>query len=108
MLSALLDFHRATPLWKIEGLIDEEIRRPLVPLGNPHERDDGQLTEHSPHRRATDAEASPEFHLGRQKLAKFQFTERGLSANLYLNLGRNRRRIPTTFLHAKLPRRVAR
>jgi hypothetical protein len=33
MLSAFLDFHRATLLWKIEGLTDEELRRPMVPSG---------------------------------------------------------------------------
>ena len=33
MLSAFLDFHRATLLWKVEGLSDEELRRPLTPSG---------------------------------------------------------------------------
>ena len=33
MLSAFLDFHRATLLWKIEGLTDEQLRRPMVPSG---------------------------------------------------------------------------
>lgn len=34
MLSAFLDFHRATLLWKLQGLSDEELRRPMVPSGN--------------------------------------------------------------------------
>jgi hypothetical protein len=34
MTSAFLDFHRATLLWKIDGLTDEELRRPMVPSGN--------------------------------------------------------------------------
>ena len=34
MTSAFLDFQRATLLWKISGLTDEEVRRPMVPSGN--------------------------------------------------------------------------
>ena len=33
MLSAFLDFQRATLLWKVSGLTDEELRRPMVPSG---------------------------------------------------------------------------
>lgn len=33
MLSAFLDFHRATLLWKIEGLTDEQLRRSMVASG---------------------------------------------------------------------------
>ena len=33
MVSAFLDFLRATLLWKIEGLSDEELRRPMTPSG---------------------------------------------------------------------------
>ena len=33
MVSAFLDFHRATLLWKTEGLSDEQLRRPMVPSG---------------------------------------------------------------------------
>lgn len=33
MLEAFLDFHRATLLWKLEGLSDEEVRRPLTASG---------------------------------------------------------------------------
>ncbi len=33
MLSAFLDFNRATLLWKVSGLTDEELRRPMVPSG---------------------------------------------------------------------------
>ena len=33
MLEAFLDFHRETLLWKIAGLSDEELRRPMVPSG---------------------------------------------------------------------------
>ncbi len=32
-LSAQLDFQRATLLWKLEGLDDEQLRRPMVPSG---------------------------------------------------------------------------
>jgi uncharacterized damage-inducible protein DinB len=32
-LNAYLDFHRATLLWKVDGLSDEELRRPMVPSG---------------------------------------------------------------------------
>ena len=32
-LAGFLDFHRATLLWKIEGLDDEQLRRPMVPSG---------------------------------------------------------------------------
>jgi uncharacterized damage-inducible protein DinB len=32
-LVGFLDFHRATLLWKIEGLDDEQLRRPMVPSG---------------------------------------------------------------------------
>ena len=33
MLAAFLDFHRATLLWKIAGVSDEDLRRPMVPSG---------------------------------------------------------------------------
>jgi len=33
MLEAFLDFHRATLLWKLSGLSDEELRRPGTPSG---------------------------------------------------------------------------
>ena len=33
MLSAFLDFQRATLLWKVSGLTDEQLRRPMVPSG---------------------------------------------------------------------------
>jgi uncharacterized damage-inducible protein DinB len=33
MLEAFLDFHRATLLWKVSGLTDEELRRPGTPSG---------------------------------------------------------------------------
>ena len=33
MLAAFLDFHRATLLWKLEGLTDEQVRRPMTPSG---------------------------------------------------------------------------
>jgi uncharacterized damage-inducible protein DinB len=32
-LNAFLDFHRATLLWKVDGLSDEDLRRPMVPSG---------------------------------------------------------------------------
>jgi Protein of unknown function (DUF664) len=32
-LDAWLDYHRATLLWKLEGLDDEQLRRPMVPSG---------------------------------------------------------------------------
>ena len=32
-LAGFLDFHRATLLWKLEGLDDERLRRPMVPSG---------------------------------------------------------------------------
>jgi uncharacterized damage-inducible protein DinB len=32
-LAGFLDFHRATLLWKLEGLDDEPLRRPMVPSG---------------------------------------------------------------------------
>jgi uncharacterized damage-inducible protein DinB len=32
-LSGFLDFLRATVLWKLEGLDDEQLRRPMVPSG---------------------------------------------------------------------------
>jgi uncharacterized damage-inducible protein DinB len=32
-LVGFLDFHRATLLWKLEGLDDEQLRRPMVPSG---------------------------------------------------------------------------
>ena len=32
-LAGFLDFHRATLLWKLEGLDDEQLRRPMVPSG---------------------------------------------------------------------------
>jgi uncharacterized damage-inducible protein DinB len=32
-LSGFLDFHRATLLWKLEGLDDEQLRRAMVPSG---------------------------------------------------------------------------
>jgi hypothetical protein len=34
MTAAFLDFLRATLLWKIDGLTDEEVRRPMVPSGS--------------------------------------------------------------------------
>lgn len=34
MLNAYLDFHRATLLWKVDGLSDQDLRRPMVPSGN--------------------------------------------------------------------------
>lgn len=33
MLSAFLDFHRATLLWKLAGLSEEQLGRPMVPSG---------------------------------------------------------------------------
>lgn len=33
MTGAFLDFLRATLLWKIDGLSDDEVRRPMVPSG---------------------------------------------------------------------------
>lgn len=33
MLEAFLDFHRATLLWKIDGLTEEQIRRPMTASG---------------------------------------------------------------------------
>jgi hypothetical protein len=33
MLSAFLDFQRATLLWKVSGLTDEQLRRRMVPSG---------------------------------------------------------------------------
>jgi uncharacterized damage-inducible protein DinB len=33
MLAGFLDFHRATLLWKLDGLDDQQLRRPLVPSG---------------------------------------------------------------------------
>jgi uncharacterized damage-inducible protein DinB len=33
MVSAFLDFLRATLLWKIDGLSDEDLRRPMTPSG---------------------------------------------------------------------------
>jgi len=33
MLGAFLDLNRATLLWKVSGLTDEELRRPMVPSG---------------------------------------------------------------------------
>jgi uncharacterized damage-inducible protein DinB len=33
MLAGFLDFHRATLLWKLEGLDDEQVRRAMVPSG---------------------------------------------------------------------------
>ncbi len=33
MLNAFLDFHRATLLWKLEGLSDEQLLRPVAPSG---------------------------------------------------------------------------
>jgi uncharacterized damage-inducible protein DinB len=33
MLNAFLDYHRATLLWKVSGLSDEQLRRPMVPSG---------------------------------------------------------------------------
>jgi uncharacterized damage-inducible protein DinB len=33
MISAFLDFQRATLLWKVSGLTDEQLRRPMVPSG---------------------------------------------------------------------------
>jgi len=32
-LAAFLDYHRATLLWKVEGLSDGDLRRPLTPSG---------------------------------------------------------------------------
>lgn len=32
-LDSWLDYHRATLLWKLEGLDDEQLRRPMVPSG---------------------------------------------------------------------------
>jgi len=32
-LTSWLDYHRATLLWKLEGLDDEQLRRPMVPSG---------------------------------------------------------------------------
>ena len=32
-LAGFLDYHRATLLWKLEGLDDEQLRRPMVPSG---------------------------------------------------------------------------
>ena len=32
-LTAWLDYHRATLLWKLEGLDDEQLRRPMTPSG---------------------------------------------------------------------------
>ena len=32
-LAGFLDFHRATLLWKVDGLDDEQLRRPMVPSG---------------------------------------------------------------------------
>jgi uncharacterized damage-inducible protein DinB len=32
-LQAWLDYHRATLPWKLEGLTDEQVRRPMVPSG---------------------------------------------------------------------------
>ena len=32
-LAGFLDLHRATLLWKLEGLDDEQLRRPMVPSG---------------------------------------------------------------------------
>jgi uncharacterized damage-inducible protein DinB len=32
-LAGFLDFHRATLLWKLEGLDDEQVRRAMVPSG---------------------------------------------------------------------------
>jgi uncharacterized damage-inducible protein DinB len=32
-LTGFLDFHRATLLWKLDGLDDEQLRRPMVPSG---------------------------------------------------------------------------
>ena len=34
MTSAFLDFQRATLLWKIGGLTDDELRRPMTPSGS--------------------------------------------------------------------------
>jgi hypothetical protein len=33
MIGAFLDFQRATLLWKVSGLTEEELRRPMVPSG---------------------------------------------------------------------------
>jgi uncharacterized damage-inducible protein DinB len=33
MVQAFLDFHRATLLWKVSGLSDEDLRRPMTPSG---------------------------------------------------------------------------
>ena len=33
MVEAFLDFQRATLLWKIEGVSDEDLRRPMTPSG---------------------------------------------------------------------------
>ena len=32
-LNAFLDFHRATLLWKVDGVSDADLRRPMVPSG---------------------------------------------------------------------------
>ena len=32
-LTAFLDYHRATLLWKIDGVGDDDLRRPMVPSG---------------------------------------------------------------------------
>jgi hypothetical protein len=33
MLAAFLDYHRATLLWKVDGLSDADLRRPMTPSG---------------------------------------------------------------------------
>src|SRR2546421_13045839 len=33
MLAAFLDYHRATLLWKVNGLSDADVRRPMTPSG---------------------------------------------------------------------------
>jgi uncharacterized damage-inducible protein DinB len=33
LLNAFLDFHRATLMWKVEGVGDDDLRRPMVPSG---------------------------------------------------------------------------
>lgn len=33
MLEAYLNYHRATLLWKVDGVSDEDLRRPMVPSG---------------------------------------------------------------------------
>lgn len=33
MLAAFLDYHRATLLWKVDGLDDAQLRRPMTPSG---------------------------------------------------------------------------